>query len=100
MSLKGLMHWRRLMDSSRDGFEVFDVEYPRIEITIPADDIEGMVIENMLAQPVPHFDADFKLTALGVCLQVFRQTDVAFAIGRVFEHLTELIPVTLWRLDL
>ena len=60
------------MDSSRDGLEVFDVEDPWIEIAVPADDIEGMVIQNVFAQSIAHFDADFKFAAFGVCFQFLR----------------------------
>src|SRR5687767_11391168 len=100
VSLKCLMCRWRLMDSARDRLKVFDVKYPRIEITIPANDIKGMVIQNVLTQPIPHFDVHFKLATLCVGLQVFRQPNVALRIRRMFEHLTKFIPITLWRFDL
>ena len=88
------------MNAACDRFKIFDVEYPRIKIAIPANDIKGMVIQNMFAQSIPHFDMHFKLAALCVGLQIFRQANVALGIRGVFQHLTKFIAVTFWRLDL
>ena len=54
MRLKCLMYWRWLMNSSGDRFKIVNTESPRIEITVPADDIEWMVIENMAGYQCPH----------------------------------------------
>src|SRR6476620_2241120 len=100
MCLEGLMHGRWLMDASCNWFEVLDVENPGIEIAIPADDVKGVVIQNMFTEPVAHFDAYLKFAALGVRFKLFRQANVALRVGGVFEHLGEFIPITLRGFDL
>src|SRR5687768_11467874 len=100
MSLKGLVRGWRLVDSSGDGFKVLDIEYPRVEITVPADYVEGMVIQEVLAEPFAHLNAHFEFTALCVSLQVFRQANITFAVRRVLEHLAELISIAFWGFDL
>src|SRR5688500_11050388 len=93
MSLKCLMRGRRLMDASGDGFEVFDVEDPWIEIAIPADDIKRMKVQHMFTQSIPDFNTYFKFAALGVSLQFFGNANIALGIGCVFKHLTELVSI-------
>src|SRR6185503_16879412 len=100
MCLKCLMYRRRLMDAPRDGFIVFNVEDPRVKIAIPAHYVEGMIIQDVFTQSVTDLDARFELAALGMRFQIFRWTDVAFAVGRMLEHLAELIAISLGRLDL
>src|SRR5258705_581834 len=48
ISLKSLVYRRRLVNASDDRLEVVDVECPRIEVAVPADDIQRMVIEDEL----------------------------------------------------
>src|SRR3954465_2566387 len=56
IALKGLVHRRRLMHAAHDGLEVLDVERPRIELSVPADHVEWMVIERDLVDPVVLLD--------------------------------------------
>ena len=42
----------------------------------------------------------FKFTAFGVRFQFIRHANIAFAVGGVFEQLTEVIAVTFRRFDL
>src|SRR5689334_10496918 len=46
VAFEGLMHRWRLMHSTNDRLEVVDVERPRIEVAVPADDVEWVVVEN------------------------------------------------------
>src|SRR5690349_23266025 len=75
MCLEGLMHRRRLMDSSGDRLEVFNVEDPWVEIAIPTHHVERMVIQKMLAKSVPYLDANFKFAALGMSFKLFGQAN-------------------------
>src|SRR5215217_2491170 len=59
-----------------------------------------MVIEDVFTQAVADLDPYFEFAALGVCFQLFRQADVALAVGRVLEQLTKVIPITFGRYDL
>src|SRR5437773_12114823 len=45
-ALEGLMRGRRLVDPPGDRLEVVDRERPRVEIAVPADHVEGVVVEN------------------------------------------------------
>src|SRR6266540_5034288 len=100
MGLEGLMDRRRLMDASRDWLKVFDVEDPRIKITIPANDIERMVIQDMLSKPVAYLDAHFKIAAFSMCLKLFRRANVALRVWRMFEQLTEFVSIAFRGFDL
>src|SRR3989304_5401773 len=100
MCLKGLMDRRRLMHTPCNRLEVLDVENPWVEITIPANDIEGMVIKHVFAETIAYFDAYFKFAALGMGLQFFGAAKISLGIRRVFEHLPEFISITFRRFDL
>ena len=52
VALKSLVNRRRLMNASDDRLEVVDVERPRIEISVPADDVERMMVEHELVDSV------------------------------------------------
>src|SRR5215208_4922241 len=100
MRLKGLVYGRRLVDPSCDRLEVLDVEDPWVQISIPAHNVEGMVIQDLLCQPVAYFDPYFEFASLGVGLEFFRQPYIALGIRRVFKHLSEFISIAFGRLDL
>src|SRR5215211_5297718 len=97
---EGLVYRRRLVDAPGDRFEIFDVEDPRIEIAIPPNNVKGMVIQDVFAQPVADLDAHFKFPAFGVCLQFLRDANIALAIGSMLKQLAKVIAVTLGWLDL
>src|ERR1044071_9707120 len=52
IALESLMHRRRLVDATHDRLEIVDAEDPRIEVAIPANDVEGMVIEDQLVERI------------------------------------------------
>src|SRR5687767_11088563 len=52
VALECLVYRRRLMDAADDRLEVHDVECPWIEISIPADHIERMVVQHQLIDSV------------------------------------------------
>src|SRR5690606_14060933 len=45
VALEGLVYRRWLVHASDDGLEVVDVERPRVEVSVPAHDVEWMVIQ-------------------------------------------------------
>src|ERR1019366_700083 len=96
-ALKGLVHRRRLMDAPDNRLEVVDVERPRVVVTVPADDIEGMMIEYEFVDRVVLFDENREVTPFLVRLELGRPANVPFAIRRAFEELAELVPVALGR---
>src|SRR6185312_2024256 len=89
------MHRRRLMHAPDDRLEIIDVECPRIEVSIPPDDVERMVVENELVDAVILLHEQTEVAHLVVRAQLLRAPDVAFRIRRTFLELAELVPVAL-----
>ncbi len=79
------------MNQASSGFIVVDIESPWEKIAVPSHDVEGMVIQDMAADPIPRFDAHFVLAALDDRLQLLRRADIPLGEGRKFGQLTELI---------
>jgi hypothetical protein len=100
ISLEGLVNGRRLVQAAGDRLEVVDTEGPWIEVAIPTDDIEGVVVEEMAGDAVAHLDAHFELAALGEGLQLFWGTEIAFAVRGMLEQLTIAVAVAVRGLDL
>src|SRR5215207_4392003 len=95
--LEGLVHWRWLVHATDDGLEVVDVECPRIELTIPADDVERVMVERHLVDAVVLLHEDAELTHLVVGPELAGHANVALRVGRAFDELTELVAVALRR---
>src|SRR5258708_5658439 len=93
VALERLVDRRRLVDTSRDGFEVRNIEDPWVQITIPSHDIKWMVIKDMTCQPIPDFDPDFERAAFGMCFQNGRRPEIALGVRGVFEQLTVIISI-------
>src|SRR4029077_8411511 len=81
------------------GSEVGDRERPRVDVAVPADDVEGVVVEHVALVAVPDPDLDQELSAVAVRLQLGRRVDVAVVVGRVLEQLPVLVPVAPRDLD-
>src|SRR4030095_11007240 len=93
VTLEGVGPRRRLMNATDDGLEIVDAEDPRIEVAIPAHDVERVVIENQLVQRVVLLDEDPEVTLLVVGLEVDRTSNVTLAVRRSLEELTELVAI-------
>src|SRR5512143_1734773 len=83
------------MHASDDRLEVVDVERPRIEVPIPPDDVEWMVIENELVHSVILFDQEPEVAHLVVRVELQRPANVALRIWRALLQLSELIAIAL-----
>src|SRR5947209_2735692 len=83
------------MDSADDRLEVVDVECPGIEVAIPADDIEGMMVEDELVQRVVLLHEETEVAHLVMAAQLDRAADVALRVWRAFLELAELVAVAL-----
>ena len=77
VALKSLMHRRRLMHLPDDRLEVPNVERPRIEVSVPANDVERMVIENELVDSVVLLHVEREIALLVVRRELQRAPDVA-----------------------
>src|SRR3954468_2191696 len=89
------MHRWWLVHASNDRLEVVDVERPRIEVTIPANDVERMMIENELVEPIVLLHEETEVAHLVVRLELDWPANVALRVRRALLQLTELIAVPL-----
>ena len=99
VALEGLVHRRRLVDAADDRLEVVDVEDPGIEVAVPADHVERMVVEHQLVDRVVLLDQEREIALLVVRPELQRTPDVALGVGRAFEQLAELVAVALGEAD-
>src|SRR5262249_11229111 len=99
IAFERLMHRRRLMDAANDRLEVVDVERPRVEVPVPADAVEWMVVENQLVDTVVLFYEKCEVAHLVVRVQLLRNADVALGIRRAFLELAEFVAIALWPTD-
>src|SRR6266702_2325203 len=83
------------MDAPRDRLEVVDRERPRIHVTVPADDVERVVVEDVGLVPVTHAHLDGELAPLAVRVQLRRRMDVAVVVRRMLHELARAVAVAL-----
>src|SRR6478672_5407227 len=95
VALEGLVHRGRLVHATDDRLEVVDVERPRVELAVPPDDVERMMIEDDLVQSVVLLHDDAEVAHLVVRLQLARHADVALRVRRALDELAELVAVPL-----
>ena len=48
---EGLVHRRRLVEGADDRCEVVDAQRPRVDVAVPADDVEGMLAVHVAGEP-------------------------------------------------
>src|SRR4051812_48201668 len=89
------MHRRRLMHPTDDRLEVGDVERPRIEISIPADDVEWMMVQHELVDAVVLLHQKREVAALVVRVEHQGASNVALRVRRALLQLAELVAITL-----
>src|SRR5207249_2714754 len=94
-NLKRLMDWRRLMNRAGDRFEILGVERERINVPIPADDIEGMMRHRHTSPARAVLDQNFRVLFLVDCVQFARSMKIALGIRRAHFDLALLIQITL-----
>src|SRR3954469_16696277 len=99
LPLEGLVRGRRLVDSARDRLEVVDRERPWVEVAVPADDVEGVVVEDVRLVAAADANLDRELALLAVRAQLRRRMDVAVVVGRALQELPVLVPVAAGYLD-
>ena len=93
------MRRRRHVDPPGDRLEVVDVERPRVEVAVPADDVERVVVDLVVLVAVADADLEAELAALAVRLELGRRVDVPVVERRVLHQLPVLVPVPLGDLD-
>ena len=86
-SLERLMDGRWLMYTSRNWFEIVDIQDPGIGATIPTHNIQGMMRIPVACHYIPNFDMHRKLAALSVRNKLFRSSNITLATVS-YTHLT------------
>src|SRR5947208_8897175 len=88
-----------ILDAAGDRLEVVDRERPRVEVAVPADDVERVIVEDVRLVPVANADLDRELTPVAVRVQLRRRMDVTVVVRRPFEQLPVLVAIPLRDLD-
>src|SRR5207302_10797101 len=96
---EGLVRGRRLVDAAGDRLEVVDRERPRIEIAVPADDVERVVVEQIRLVPAANAHLHRELALLADRSQLERRVDVAVVVRRALDDLGGLVAVAPRGLD-
>ena len=73
------------MDPTGDRLEVVGVEGVRIDVAVPADDVERVVVERVVLVPVANADGQLEVAAVGVGVELGRRMEVALRVRRVLE---------------
>src|SRR5438067_5725919 len=94
-NFKRLMDWWRLMNCAGDRFEILGVERERINVSIPANDIEGMMRHRYAGPARAVLDQNFRILLLVDCVQLARSMKIALGIRRAHFDLAFLIQITL-----
>src|SRR4249919_850391 len=87
------------MDASRDWLEVMHGECPGIEVAVPADDVERVVVDDIRLVAAAHAHLHRELALLAHSAQLRRGMDVAVVVRRAFDELSVLVAVTPRNLD-
>ena len=98
--LEVLVRRRRLVQPARLGLEVGDVERVRVDVAVPADDVERVVVEHVVLVAAAHAHLDQVLAALAVGRERRRRAEVALGERRVLEQLAVAVAVAVGGLDL
>src|SRR6059058_786976 len=99
LALEGLVRGRRLVDAAGDRLEVVDRESPRIEVAVPADDVERVVVDDIRLVAAAHAYLDGELAGLAHGVQLSRRMDVAVVVRRAFHDLAVVVAVAPRDLD-
>src|SRR6266516_6033446 len=95
-NLESLMNRRRLVHRTGDRLEILRIESERIQITIPANCIEGMMRQRHAREAWTVFHQNIDIFFLVDCHQLSRRVQIALRIGRAHFDLPLVIQITLW----
>src|SRR5207248_8954126 len=93
------MDWRWLMNRAGDRFEILGVERKRINVSIPADDIEGMMRHRHAGPTGSIFDQNLDVPFLVDWVKLGRSVKVAFGIRRAHFYLTFAVQIAFRNAD-
>src|SRR5438874_3421145 len=87
------------MDATGDRLEIVHRERPRVEVAVPAHDVERVVVEHVGLVAAAHAHLHRELSLVAVRVQLRRRMDVAVVVRRALEHLPVLVAIALRDLD-
>ena len=87
------------MNSPRNRFKVFDIEFVRIKITVPTNDIKRMRGINEIRDLIFLFDFDEKIAFLIFRFYESWRNNITLTKWRMFQQLPKLISVTFGRVN-
>ncbi len=90
-----LVRGRRHVDAACDRLEVVDRERPRVDVAVPADDVERVVVDHVRLIAVADAHLDDELAPLTMRLQLGRGMDVPVVVRRVLHQLPVLVAIAL-----
>src|SRR6218665_4099138 len=99
MRFEVLMNRRRLMNSPRNRFKVFDIEFVRVKITVPTNNIKRMRGVNEIRYLVFFFDFNQKIAFLIFWFYKSWRNNIALTKRRMFQQLSKFISVTFRRVN-
>src|SRR5262245_58029272 len=99
-ALEGLVHRRGLVDAPGDRLEVVDVERVRVDVAVPADDVERVVVEQEALVAVADAHLEHVLTGPVVGHELLGRVEVALRERRALVQLPVAIAVAVRGLDL
>src|ERR1700730_12539166 len=85
----------RLVYTPHDRLEIVDVERPGIEVSVPTHDVERMMVQHDLVDPVVLFHQNRKVSHLIDRLDERRAPDVALGVRSALDQLSEFIAIPL-----
>ena len=93
VALEGLVHRRRLVQPAGDRLEVVDAEGPGVVVAVPADGVEGVMVEDHALADCPALHHDGEFPGLVVERQQGRRPDIPLAERAVLEQLAVRVAV-------
>src|SRR5687767_8960776 len=87
------------MHSTSDRLKIVYRKSVRVIKSVPSNDIERMRGVDVVIKVMLFFDLDEKVTLFIMRLQVGRNNQISLAIRRMFQQLSEFIPISLRGVD-
>src|SRR5438477_10541707 len=94
-NLKRLMDWRRLVHGPGDRLEILRVERERINVTVPAHDIERMMRHRHAGPAWTVFHQNLSVLFLVDGIELGRRVKIALGIRRAHFNLAFAVHITL-----
>src|ERR671924_263799 len=88
------------MDPTRPRLEIVDVEGVGVDVAVPADHVQGVIVEPVVLEAAAHPDDQLEVPRLAMGLEVLGRMQVAMRERRRLEQLPVAVPVAIRGLEL